>query len=165
MLGAPTRSDPFLANTVSLAAPAAQPPSKPIRVELGVGCTLYVHTGSVLDQGRHHVPTAGSPVVTKSGGVGWLSSNRGRGDVLRLPGPVDFMITAVVSDNELRLASLPTANYNAGTSSPFRAPNVWSAGTITQDFSQLRAAIPEPSTVVLLLSAGLAVLLAWRWRR
>lgn len=58
----------------------------------------------------------------------------------------------------------PNSNYNSGTSSTFGAPNIWSAGTRVQDFSQLRSVvIPEPGTIVLLLS-GVAVLLLWRRR-
>ena len=46
----------------------------------------------------------------------------------------------------------PLANYNDGTSSTFGAPNIWSAGTITQDFSVF---IPEPMSIFLLGWGGL----------
>ncbi|MFH1107984.1 MAG: CotH kinase family protein [Planctomycetota bacterium] len=37
----------------------------------------------------------------------------------------------------------PLSNYNDGTSSTFGAPNLWSAGTVTQDFTDLRRVIPS----------------------
>jgi len=36
----------------------------------------------------------------------------------------------------------PQSNYNDGTSSSFGAPNIWSAGTVVQDFSALRPNFP-----------------------
>ncbi len=75
-----------------------------------------------------------------------------------------------VGDDEIwKLEAIPStsitrnSDYNAGTSSTFGSPNIWSAGTRVQDFSQLRpVVIPEPGTIVLLLSGGVAALLLWR---
>ena len=44
----------------------------------------------------------------------------------------------------------PSSNYKDGTSSTFGHPNQWSSGTITQDFSGLRA----PATVVALVAVS-----------
>ena len=63
----------------------------------------------LVDEGTITV-TVGSPVVTKSGGLGWLAQNRGRGDALRA-GAEEYMIQAVVSDDQLIIASLPTTGY------------------------------------------------------
>jgi hypothetical protein len=59
--------------------------------------------------------TAGSSTVTKVGGLGWLAQNRGRGDVVIVNGSDQYMIIAVVSDDVLTLASLPTTSYTGGT--------------------------------------------------
>jgi hypothetical protein len=48
----------------------------------------------------------------------------------------------------------PMSNYTDGTSSTFGAPNMWSSGSVTQDFSALRSVVPEP-TSALVLACGL----------
>lgn len=76
----------------------------------------YRSIGSAADltnQGTVTV-TVGSSIVTKTGGLGWLSENRGRGDVL-IVGANEYMIEAVISDNELRLASLPATGFVGST--------------------------------------------------
>jgi len=56
----------------------------------------------------------------------------------------------------------PMSNYNDGSSSTFGAPNQWSSGTITQDFSALRAAVvPEPASI-LALACGIVPLVIRR---
>jgi hypothetical protein len=57
---------------------------------------------------------AGSVTVTKSGGLGWLAENRGRGDVL-IVGADEYMIQVVVSEDELRLAAPADNDYSGGT--------------------------------------------------
>ncbi|MCC6485220.1 MAG: PEP-CTERM sorting domain-containing protein [Armatimonadetes bacterium] len=57
----------------------------------------------------------------------------------------------------------PLSNYNDGSSSTFGAPNVWSKGTITQDFSALRSVVPEPASLLVL--AGGLIGLARKARR
>lgn len=56
-------------------------------------------------------------------------------------------------------------SYNSGTSSTFGSPNLYSGGSVVQDFSALRAAsaVPEP-TSILALVCGIAPL-AWSKRR
>ncbi|MBN2218046.1 MAG: PEP-CTERM sorting domain-containing protein [Pirellulales bacterium] len=79
-------------------------------------------------------------------------------------GPIGEMGGGVfggISGKEVgKLEADPTAfvdndNFNDGTSSTFGAPNQWSGGDEVQDFSALRAAVPEPTAVAMLL-AGLA---------
>jgi hypothetical protein len=48
-------------------------------------------------------------------------------------------------------AITPTSGYNDGTSSTFGAPNRWNGGANVQDFSALRAVVPEPAAAVLVL--------------
>lgn len=48
----------------------------------------------------------------------------------------------------------PMSNYNDGTSSTFGSPNLWSSGTVAQDFSALRSVVPEPGSM-LVLACGL----------
>jgi hypothetical protein len=57
--------------------------------------------------------TAGSPLVTKSGGPGWRAQKRGRGDVL-IVGTDKYMIAGVSSDDVLTLATLPAVPYSGG---------------------------------------------------
>jgi hypothetical protein len=52
-------------------------------------------------------------------------------------------------------AITPTSGYNDGTSSTFGAPNRWNGGANVQDFSALRAVVPEPAAATLL---GVALL-------
>ena len=82
------------------------------------GTTRYRSIGTaadLVDQGSITV-TAGSATVTKVGGLGWLTENRGRGDVLVVGlGPEIYTIRDVVSDDELTLASPATAAYTGGT--------------------------------------------------
>lgn len=52
----------------------------------------------------------------------------------------------------------PLSNYKDGTSSSFGAPNIWSSGSVTQDFSALRSVVPEPGSA-LVLACGLLGLL------
>lgn len=59
-------------------------------------------------------------------------------------------------------------DYNDGTSSSFGQPNLWSQGTLVQDFSPLRAAaVPEASSLAMSALAGMggAALLFLRRRR
>ncbi len=49
-------------------------------------------------------------------------------------------------------------DYNDGSSSTFGSPNVWSSGSEQQDFSQLRALVPEPASLSLLVVGGLFAL-------
>jgi len=59
----------------------------------------------------------------------------------------------------------PGSNFTDGTSSSFGAPNVWSGGTFSQDFSALRSVVvPEPGAATL-LGVVLAALLSVRARR
>ncbi len=44
-------------------------------------------------------------------------------------------------EEEASPTTAPFSNYNDGTSSTFGAPNVWSAGSVTQDFAALRSAL------------------------
>ena len=55
-------------------------------------------------------------------------------------------------------------DYNDGTSSSFGAPNVWSAGTITQDFTALRngTIVPEPTAALLMLGGAIGLLMLRR---
>ena len=46
-------------------------------------------------------------------------------------------------------AITPTSTYNDGSSSSFGAPNRWSGGANMQDFSALRAVVPEPGSTTL----------------
>ena len=66
-----------------------------------------------MNQGTITV-TAGSATVTKTGGLGWLAENRGRGDVLIVNGSDEYMILGVGSDDLLALASLPVTSYTGG---------------------------------------------------
>ena len=82
----------------------------------GAMTTNYRSIGTASDlvnQGTITI-TAGSVTVTKSGGLGWVAENRGRGDVL-IEGVNEYMILRVVSDNELRLAAPATSGYVGGT--------------------------------------------------
>lgn len=72
--------------------------------------------------------------------------------------------SGVGSDEVWKLEADPSASilpsstsYKDGTSSSFGAPNRWSGGTFTQDFSALRSVVPEPAALSGLL-AGLMVL-------
>jgi len=47
-------------------------------------------------------------------------------------------------------AITPTSAFNDGTSSTFGAPNRWNGGANVQDFSALRAVVPEPEGSTLL---------------
>jgi len=58
--------------------------------------------------------------------------------------------------------SIDNDDFDDATSSTFGLPNEW--GGNTQDFSALRAAIPEPGTIVLLCGGGLMLLMC-RCRR
>ena len=92
------------------------------------GATTYYRSigtaADLIDAGPITV-TAGSAVVTKSGGPGWVAQNRGRGDVL-IVGPDTYTILRVVSDDVLTLASLPSAGYGG-------------AYTIARQFTTLQA--------------------------
>lgn len=62
-------------------------------------------------------------------------------------------------------AITPISFYNDGSSSSFGSPNRWSGGAFVQDFSALRAVVPEPGAATL-LGVGLALALsAGRARR
>jgi hypothetical protein len=60
-------------------------------------------------------------------------------------------------------ASVVVNNFNDGTSSTFGSPNIWGSGDHVQDFSALRAAVPEPATLVM-LATTLAALACIRRR-
>jgi hypothetical protein len=51
----------------------------------------------------------------------------------------------------------PVSFYNDGSSSSFGSPNRWSGGQFVQDFSALRAVVPEPTTASLFALALLAL--------
>jgi hypothetical protein len=53
-------------------------------------------------------------------------------------------------------AITPTSNFQDGTSSTFGAPNRWNSGANVQDFSALRAVVPEPAAATLIGVALLA---------
>ena len=57
------------------------------------------------------VVSAGSTSVTKTGGAGWKTANRGRGDVLTV-GANSYVIRSVDSENQLTLASPAVAGYS-----------------------------------------------------
>ena len=57
--------------------------------------------------------TTGSTTVTKSLGTGWKAANRGRGDRFTVGGN-NYVIAAVVSDDELRLTTPAVAGYIGG---------------------------------------------------
>jgi hypothetical protein len=72
-----------------------------------------------------------------------------------------YPLSGVGGDEVFKLETNPSASitndsiyYKDGTSSTFGAPNLWSAGAITQDFSLLRNIdpVPEPSSILALLS-------------
>ena len=58
-------------------------------------------------------------------------------------------------------ALVGNGDFKDGTSSTFGAPNVYAGGTKVQDFSTLQAVVPEPASLVLLLTGllGIALLL------
>ena len=58
------------------------------------------------------VVSVGSTNVTKAGGAGWKTANRGRGDVLTV-GANSYVIASVNTENQLTLASPAVANYSA----------------------------------------------------
>ncbi len=51
----------------------------------------------------------------------------------------------------------PVSSYNDGSSSSFGSPNRWSGGAFVQDFSALRAVVPEPGAASLFAVALLAL--------
>lgn len=61
-------------------------------------------------------------------------------------------------------AITPASNYRDGSSSSFGAPNLWSGGAFSQDFSVLRSVVPEPGAAAL-VGVALAALLSARARR
>lgn len=61
-------------------------------------------------------------------------------------------------------AITPLSNYQDGTSSSFGAPNRWSQGANVQDFSALRASVPEPTGATPLAVAVLGLVSAVRAR-
>lgn len=71
-----------------------------------------------------------------------------------------YPLSGVGSDEVFKLEANPSASiagdslfYKDGTSSTFGGANLWSSGTIKQDFSQLRsvATVPEPSSILALV--------------
>lgn len=54
------------------------------------------------------------------------------------------------------------AGYDDATSTSFGQPNVWGTPEEIQDLSALRGLIPEPGTIVMLLSAAVSLILFWR---
>ncbi len=96
-------------------------------------------------------------------------------DLNVVSGPVGEAITGWsggVNGNEVgKLQTDPSgsvtlANYSDGASSSFGMANVWTTSGISyeQDFSPLRAVVPEPGTMILLIAGSLAWLLV-RQRR
>ncbi len=78
--------------------------------------TRYRSIGTATDlsnQGTITV-TAGSTAVSKTGGLGWLAQNRGRGDRLTV-GTDHYVIAGVTSNDTLFLASPAVASYTGGT--------------------------------------------------
>jgi hypothetical protein len=59
----------------------------------------------------------------------------------------------------------PISSYDDGSSSSFGSPNRWNGGANVQDFTALRAAVPEPGAATLLGVALAAALSARRARR
>ena len=62
-------------------------------------------------------------------------------------------------------AITPTSNFRDGSSSSFGAPNLWSAGTITQNFSALRSVVVPEAGAATLLGVALAALFARQAQR
>ncbi|MBN1588782.1 MAG: hypothetical protein JW888_04640 [Pirellulales bacterium] len=54
-------------------------------------------------------------------------------------------------------ASVTVDDFNDGSSSTFGSPNVWGSGDNEQDFSGLRAAVPEPTAAVMLAAVLAAI--------
>jgi hypothetical protein len=90
------------------------------------------------------------------GGGGLSSKEAGRLEVSREDDPWDL------NDWQIATTADYLAAYDDSTSTSFGQVNEW--GGLNQDLSALRAQIPEPGTLVLLLSGGLALLLMI-WRR
>ena len=74
------------------------------------------------------------------------------------------------SDEIAKLENHPSATpsgYRDGASSTFGAPNIWTTGpnSFTQDFSALRADVPEPSSVILAGLGGVGIAIVGLRRR
>lgn len=95
----------------------------------------------------------------------WQLTIRNASNIV-IQGPIgeDFIGQGINNKEVGKLEANPTtsvalASYNDGTSSSFGSPNIWSGGTITQDFSVLRswAPVPEPLTLSLLAMGGMMI--------
>ena len=125
--------------------------------------------------------TSGSPLVTAQtniDGDGAGNFSVGNNDMhFHIFDASDIEVFSVVEDDfggisskemgKLEADPTPYLNkddYNDGTSSSFGAPNVWSAGTITQDFTALRngTIVPEPTAALLMLGGAIGLLMLRR---
>lgn len=112
---------------------------------VGAGGTLF--TGN-SDWQITVTDSLGNPILGPVGeGVGTLG-----GVSSREVGKLEESPSSIADWQAINTAS----GYSDGTSSSFGAPNLWSGGAETQDFSNLRA-IPEPSSGFLLALAMLTI--------
>ena len=125
--------------------------------------------------------TSGSPLVTAQtniDGDGAGNFSVGNNDMhFHIFDASDVEVFSVVKDDfggisskEMgKLGADPTPypnknDCNDGTSSSFGAPNVWWAGSITQDFTALRngTIMPEPTASLLMLGGAIGLLMLRR---
>ncbi|KPK38533.1 MAG: hypothetical protein AMJ69_08220, partial [Gammaproteobacteria bacterium SG8_47] len=101
----------YALSTGEIAALGASPPT-----DCGGTGTNYRSIGVAADlvnSGTISI-TSGSTTVTKSGGTGWQTANRGQGDRLTVDGN-DYVISSVDSENQLTLTSTALTTYAGST--------------------------------------------------
>jgi hypothetical protein len=94
---------------------------------------------------------------------GWkVQIKDGNDVVMDWTGEGYFSNGGVGSDEIFKLEANPSAtiarnssSYKDGTTSTFGSPNLWSDGVGSQNFSTLRAGVPEPATLIFLGMSGL----------